>query len=52
MIDPWDIEVLEKWLKLAKTVGTDAIKIVAGDEDGQYIVTVEPQFYGEMLKRE
>ena len=27
MIDKWDIEVLEKWLKLAKTKGTDAIKI-------------------------
>jgi len=40
MIDWYDIEVLTRWLKLAKTKGTDSIKIVAGPGPGQYIVTI------------
>ena len=35
MIDPYDVELLKKWLKLAQTQGTDAIKIVSTDEDFQ-----------------
>lgn len=40
MIDEYDIEVLKHWLHLAKTIGTDAIKIVAGDEPNTYKVTI------------
>lgn len=41
VIDKWDIARLEKWLKLAKTKGTDAIKIVCGDKPDTWIVTEE-----------
>lgn len=40
MIDKWDVEILERWLKLAKTEGTDRIKIVAGPEMNSWIVRV------------
>jgi len=40
MIDKYDIDVLQYWLRLAKTVGTDAVKIVSGDEPNTYKVTV------------
>jgi len=38
MIDKYDIAILEAWLILAKAHGTDAIKIVAGEEPGTWIV--------------
>ena len=41
MIDQNDIRVLKHWLHLAKTIGTDAVRIVAGDELYTYKVTVE-----------
>lgn len=40
MIDQYDIDKLKKWLHLAKTEGTGAIKIVAGDLPGEYKVTI------------
>ncbi len=43
-IDPYDIEVLKRWLKLAKAHGTKAIKIVAGEEANTYKVTVHPDY--------
>lgn len=42
MIDKWDIELFEKFLKLAKTEGTDAIKVVAGDTANTYKVSLFP----------
>lgn len=41
MIDKWDIAKLKEWLKLAQTKGTDAIKIVAGDEPQSYVVKIK-----------
>ncbi len=41
MIDQNDIRALKRWLHLARTVGTDAVRIVAGDELNTYKVTVE-----------
>lgn len=38
MIDKWDVAKLEKWLKLAKTKGTDAIRIVSGGEPNTWMV--------------
>lgn len=33
MIDKWDIELFEKWLKLAKEKGTDVIKVRLDERD-------------------
>lgn len=43
MIDKYNIAILERWLKLAKTKGTDTIKIVCGDKIGEWIVTIDPK---------
>lgn len=43
MFNPNDIEFLKYWLKLARTIGTDAIKIVAGPLPDTYPVTIIPQ---------
>ena len=39
MIDKWDVAKLDRWLKLAKSKGTDAIKIVCGDKPDTWVVT-------------
>ena len=38
MIDKWDIAILERWLKLARTKGTTAIKIVVGDRPNEWTI--------------
>ena len=43
MIDKYDIGLLQLWLKLAKTQGTDAIKITAGEEPGTWTVRRPPR---------
>ncbi|GAH89294.1 unnamed protein product [marine sediment metagenome] len=40
MIAEWDIAILKRWLKLAKVEGTDAIRVVSGDNPNTYVVTV------------
>lgn len=40
MIDRYAIEMFQKFLKLAETQGTDAIKIVAGDAPNTYVVEI------------
>ena len=47
MIDKWDIVLFKRFLKLARTKGTDTIKVVAGDKINTYIVTVIPNKGGK-----
>lgn len=43
MIDPYDIQVFRRWLRLAQTKGTDTIKVVCCDcGAGCYKVTIIP----------
>lgn len=49
MIDPYDIKKLEEWLKLAKTEGTDRIKITTADELDTYKVRIIPEKGGKYV---
>ena len=42
-IDDYDVETFENFLKLAKTEGTDVIKVVCGDKSFEYKVSLHPQ---------
>jgi len=41
MIAQYDIRLLKHWLHLARTIGTDAIKITVGDKLDTYRVTLQ-----------
>lgn len=43
MIDKWDIEKFEWFLRLARTEGTDVIKIVAAEKPNTWLVSVFPE---------
>jgi len=40
MIDKYDIKLFKKFLHLAKTKGTDAIKVVVGDNPDSWVVSI------------
>jgi hypothetical protein len=50
MIDKWDIQKFEWFLRLAKVEGTDIIKIVAGDFAGTWTVAVSPKYIDEQTR--
>lgn len=43
-VDPWDLDLLRRWMNQAVKRGTDGIKIVVGPEPDSWIVRIYGDF--------